>query len=204
MYEVEVKVPADHEAVRERLRAAGAAVGDRVAQEDTYFDAPHREFVETDEALRVRRFAAAAPTFERDGAAVGPLVETILDGDGGEAATSEVTYKGPLVDAASKTREEFETGVGDGDAMREILVRLGFEPAATVRKLREHYSMAGLTVSLDAVEGVGEYVEVETEVETEDEVGPAREEAYAVLRELDLDPTEQVQTSYLGLALEDA
>jgi adenylate cyclase class 2 len=178
MYEVEVKVPADHEAVRDRLAELGADSVNEVTQEDTYYDAPHREFAETDEALRVRR-------------------EDPTEGD----AFAELTYKGPLVEAESKTRREVETVVEDDEAADDILGALGFDPAATVRKERERFALAGYTVTLDAVDGLGEFVEVETEVEGEADVESAREAAYDVLRDLGLDPEEQIRTSYLGLLL---
>jgi len=204
MYEVEVKVPADHDAVRERLAEAGATAEGTVAQADTYFDAPHREFAETDEAFRVRRVATATEAFDQRAGDVPDIVDAILDGDAGTDAEARVTYKGPLVEAESKTREEFETGVEGGAEMREILERLGFEPAAVVRKVRERYRLDDFTVLLDAVEGVGEYVEIETEVESEADVESAREAAYDVLRDLGLDPEDQIRTSYLGLQLENA
>jgi adenylate cyclase class 2 len=178
MYEVEVKVPADHAAVRERLDELDAERVDRVVQEDTYFDAPHREFAETDEALRLRR-------------------ET--DADARETV-AEVTYKGPLVDADSKTREEVETAVADGEALTDLLGNLGFAPAATVRKERERYRLDGYTVTLDVVDDAGAFVEVETHAE---EVDEAREGAFAVLERLGLDPDDQVRTSYLGMVLDD-
>lgn len=55
MYEVEVKVRADHEVVREALERLDAERRDTVVQRDVYYDAPHRDFAETDEALRIRR-----------------------------------------------------------------------------------------------------------------------------------------------------
>ncbi len=206
MYEVEVKVPADHDAVRAALADVGAECVGTVVQADTYFDAPHRDFAETDEALRVRRVATAAEQFERD-AVEGGLTATInavLDGESRDEGESRVTYKGPLLEAESKSREEFETAVGSGAEMREILSRLGFDPAATVRKVRETHHVDDFEVLLDAVEGVGEYVEVETEVETDGEVEAAREDAYVLLRRLGLDPDDQIRTSYLGLKLADA
>lgn len=199
MYEVELKVRADHPVVRERLDALGATHRRTVRQVDAYFDAPHREFGETDEALRLRR--------ESDGA--------------GETAL--LTYKGPLVEAGSKTREEHETAVADGDEARAIAEALGFTVAATVAKDREIYALDGYTVALDAVDGLGEFVEVETAVAADgradgegaadregavmvneaatgdDTVERAREGAAAVLRRLDLDPDEQIRTSYLSL-----
>ncbi|MFC6942315.1 class IV adenylate cyclase [Salinirubellus sp. GCM10025818] len=176
MYEVELKVEAEHGPIRERLSELGAEPRGRVRQVDTYYDAPHRSFAETDEALRVREER------DDDGRWIG------------------VTYKGPLVEAESKTREEHETAVEDGDEMRAVLEGVGFAPAETVEKERERFRYREYTVTLDAVDGLGEFVEVETEAEAVEE---AREGAIAVLRELDLDPDEQVRTSYLGLLLED-
>ena len=177
MYEVELKIRADHDPVRERLAATGADPRGTVEQEDVYYQHPTRDFGETDEALRLRR-------------------ETDDDG-----STTVVTYKGPLVEAASKTREEFETGVDDGATMERLLEELGFEPFETVEKRRERFELEGYTVTLDAVTGLGEYVEVETEAEA---VESAREGAIDLLSELGLDPDDQIRTSYLGLLLESA
>jgi adenylate cyclase class 2 len=185
VYEVELKLRTGHGRVRERLDALGAEPLGRVEQVDTYYDAPHRSFAETDEALRVREERTDGDRANGDG----------TDGD----RTIRITYKGPLVEAASKTREEHETTVGDGAETRAILDGLGFAPAATVRKERERFAYEGYTVTLDTVEGLGEFVEVETEAEA---VEAAREGAVAVLRELGLDPDEQVRTSYLGLLLD--
>ncbi|MFC6825378.1 class IV adenylate cyclase [Halopelagius fulvigenes] len=183
MYEVEVKVRADRDGVRAKLDGGRAERVGRVRQVDTYYDAPHRDFAATDEALRVRR-------------------ETPLDGEDRAETTARVTYKGPLVDDESKTRAEHETEVADGETMDAVLDGLGFEPAATVEKEREFYRMDGYTVTLDAVEGVGEFVEVEREAEDEADVESVREGAYAVARELGLDPDEQIRTSYLGMLLD--
>jgi adenylate cyclase class 2 len=179
MYEVEVKVAADLAAVAARLDELDAELTADVTQVDTYYDAPHREFAETDEALRVRRETEAGDTEAR------------------------ITYKGPLVEAQSKTREEHETVVADGETADAIFERLGFSPAATVEKDRRFYAYDGYTVTLDAVDGVGEFVEVERETD-ESGVEQAREGVYDVLRELGLDPGEQTRTSYLGMLLENA
>jgi adenylate cyclase class 2 len=243
MYEVEVKVAAEHDGVRDRLPEDAAALG-TVEQVDTYFDAPHRDFADTDEALRLRRErrldegADVGDASDADGANVGdpegadagdPDGADAGDSDGAEAGdadgtgsgwTTAIAYKGPLIDAESKTREEFETTVADGEELEAALERLGFEPAAEVRKERDRYAIGELTVSLDVVEGLGEFVEVETEVEragTErgsngrdskdggdrpPSIGEAREAALSLLADLGCDPDEQIRTSYLGLLLE--
>ncbi|AHF99332.1 adenylate cyclase [Halostagnicola larsenii XH-48] len=183
MYEVEVKVPADLERVRERLTELEATALGAVVQTDTYYDAPHRSFAETDEALRIRR---ERPVDEQDSEAV-------------------VTYKGPLVDDESKTREEIETGIEDGEAFNAVLRNLGFEAAATVSKRRERFELEsdeGYTITCDAVDGVGEYVEVETDA-TDEDLESAREGAFEVLDRLDLDAADTVRTSYLGMLLEE-
>jgi len=177
VYEVELKLRVDHESLREALTAAGADRVESRRQVDTYYDAPHRSFAETDEALRIRR-------------------EEESDGDD----VTKLTYKGPLVEAASKTREEHETVVDDDEALQGVLAGLGFEPAATVAKDRTYYSFEEYTVVLDVVDGLGEFVEIEREV-PESEVEAAREDAIDLLEQLGLDPNEQIRTSYLGLLL---
>ena len=82
MYEVEIKVPADHAAVEARLRELGAERAGRRGQRDVYYDAPHREFAETDEALRIRHETDADPATD-------------------SPETTRLTYKGPLLDSAS-------------------------------------------------------------------------------------------------------
>ncbi|WP_256287970.1 class IV adenylate cyclase [Halobellus inordinatus] len=198
MFEVEVKLRASHDAIRPALAEADAVFVERVTQVDTYYDAPHRDFAETDEALRLRR-----ETRESD---VEGELDRRSDDDPARAdqgvATTKLTYKGPLVDADSKTREEHETGVDDGDTAEAIFDGLGFEPAAVVEKHRAFYELDGYTVTLDQVAGLGEFVEVEAEAEASDDVASVREGAFDVLRTLGLDPTDQIRTSYLGMLLE--
>ena len=45
--------------------------------------------------------------------------------------------------------------------MAELLERLGFKHALSVRKLREYFEGEGVVVSIDRVEGLGCFVEVE-------------------------------------------
>ncbi len=193
MYEVEIKVPADHDAVRARLESVDARPGETRRQRDVYYDAPHREFAETDEALRIRSETVYKET---DGE-----TEQRVEQSASGAESTRITYKGPLLDEGSKTRAEHETGVDDADEAAGILDGLGFEPAATVEKRREYWSFDGFTVSLDTVDGLGEFVEIEREVETEDAIDTTRDAAVDALERLGLDAADQVRTSYLGLLL---
>ena len=184
MYEVELKVRAAHEPVREALAAREATRLGTVRQADTYYDAPHRSFADTDEALRLRHETREGDTAGNDG------------------EVTRLTYKGPLVEAASKTREEAETAVADPDATDAILDALGFVPAARVTKHRERFALGAYTIALDAVEDLGTFVEVERTVDTDDGIGAARDGAHELLYDLGLDPDEQIRTSYLGLLLD--
>lgn len=190
MYEVELKVPASHEPVRDRLESMELSREGYVEQTDTYYDAPHREFAESDEALRIRRVRRLDGKRETDSSTAGR----------GDARVT-LTYKGPLVDDASKTRAERETDVADGDELAGILSGLGFDPTATVEKRREYFTVDGYTVVLDDVSGLGEFVEVEREA-AEVDVDSVREGAIAVLETIGLDPDDAIRRSYLELLLE--
>jgi adenylate cyclase class 2 len=183
MYEVELKFRAEHEALRDRLAELDATDVGTVVQKDTYFDAPDRDFASTDEALRIRHETGE-----------------------GRGETVFLTYKGPLVDEQSKTRTEAETAVDDESAMRSILTGLGYDAAATVSKERDQYVIDECLVTLDAVKGLGEFVEIErhqeADIDSEADIDAAREAILEVVEALGFDPAEQVRTSYLGLLLQ--
>lgn len=190
MYEVELKLRADHEQVRERLGELDSTHVGAVSQVDTYYDAPDREFAATDEALRIRRET-------RRPQSRGGSDDTARD------TRVLLTYKGPLVDAESKSRAEAETQVTDGEELRRILDGLGYEPAATVHKERDRYSVGDCRVTLDRVEGLGEFVEVEyRDPVDEATIDHARRTATDLLESLELDAGDAIRTSYLGLLID--
>lgn len=171
MIEVEVKVRAPLDGVADRLESLGAEPVAEKTQVDTYFAAPHRDFAQTDEALRVRR----------------------------ENGDAYVTYKGPKHDEETKTREEHETEVGDAETARAVFESLGFEEFGRVEKERRVYDLGGTTVTLDDVEGLGEYVEVERERPPEDDATAAREAVFDTLERLGLGDEDTITDSYLEL-----
>lgn len=171
MIEVEVKVRTSLDGVEERLRGLGAEPVAEKTQVDTYFSAPHRDFAETDEALRVRS----------------------EDGD------AYVTYKGPKRDTETKTREEHETAVGEIETASAVFESLGFKEFGTVEKHRRVYVLDDVTVTLDDVEGLGEFVEVEVENSGDEDADAARAEVFDTLERLGLDPADSITDSYLEL-----
>jgi len=172
MVEVEVKARGELGRVREALLELGAEAQGAGEEWDLYFNAPDRDFSKTDEALRIR---------VRGGRGV-------------------LTYKGPKLDRRSKSRREVEVEVGDWEAMRELLGRLGYREVTWVRKVRERYRLGAFTVSLDKVEGLGEFVEVEAKAEGP--YGDLLDEAFRLLERLGLAPEEAIRTSYLEMLLQ--
>ena len=135
MLEIEIKTRADDIGRVERtLLEKGATPLEELDQTDEYFNHPCRDFAATDEALRLR-----------------------MDSKG------RITYKGPKIDHFTKTREEIELAVDDLDKMATILDRLGFHRVAKVSKRRREFLLDGVTVSLDSVEGLGDFVELEVQ-----------------------------------------
>jgi adenylate cyclase class 2 len=173
MIEVEIKVKADHSKVHFILQKLGATKVGIEAQTDTYFAAPHRDFAKTDEALRIRSL---------NGQAV-------------------LTYKGPKLDAVSKTREELETPVEEA-TITGILHALGFSEAGTVRKRREVFEAGEITVCLDAVEGLGEFLEVEIVAENEKDLETSRHKLFEFLKEFSFGEKDSIRASYLEMVLE--
>ena len=152
MYEVEQKFRvADPVALEAALIGLAARFRDPVEQVDRYFAHPCRDFVKTDEALRLRRV-------------------------GDEVA---VTWKGPRIDSAAKTRRELELalaavpplpggprgGQATLDRWTDLLEALGFRRVRDVAKRRRAarvpWQGTEVEVALDRVEGVGEFVELE-------------------------------------------
>ena len=171
MIEVEVKAPVrDPRRIVRALMDLGAKKRGKLVQKDTYYSHPARRLELTDEALRIR---------VSEGRAV-------------------LAYKGPRLDGRSKSREEIEVGIGSAGAAHRVLLRLGFRPVGTVRKRRELYTLRGLRVCLDRVEGLGVFLEVEKRVERK-RYPAALETVLALLRKLGLEETER--RSYLELIL---
>ncbi len=169
--ELKVRVPALGP-LQAALLAKGARPGGRLHEHDIYYNAPHRDFSATDEALRVRYASGRAV----------------------------VTYKGAKIkDLGLKAREELNTAVESGEVTEQILLRLGFVKTAEVDKWRETYKLDNATVSLDEVDGLGTFAEIEVIAEGDD-----RDGALATIGRIKKDlgiSGEPILASYLELLL---
>jgi adenylate cyclase class 2 len=72
-----------------------------------------------------------------------------------------ITYKGPKISDVTKARVEQETSVGNFDTMKNILLSLGFVESGVVIKLRKIFSAGDTEISIDMVDGLGLFVEIE-------------------------------------------
>lgn len=180
-FEVEVKYrSADHERLRSLLLEGGAGEDPPIVQEDVYLSHPARDFAQTQEAFRLRR-----------------------NGD-----DNRMTYKGPRFPGPTKTREEIELAVAPGDDTFRDLARLfenlGFRPVAAVRKRRMTFHVDRpphrIEVTLDRVNGLGDFAEIEAIAAGEAELPSAQAAVLALAAELGLDQVEP--RSYLRMVLE--
>lgn len=175
-YEVEVKLACTHDRVRPHLLATGFEDFERVRQVDRYFAAPYRSFELTDEALRVRH--------ERD-----------LEG---EREATYLTYKGPRRGRFGQARLETTVEVADPERMTELLTWLDFIEVGTVDKVREGFERDAALATLDTVDGLGEYLEVELSA-TATGIDTSESALEAILQELSLGDREPVHRTYLEL-----
>jgi adenylate cyclase class 2 len=148
---------------------------------DFYFRHPCRDFRVTDEAFRLRQIDSRA----------------------------YVTYKGPRQAAKVKTRPEIELGLvaDELEAWKEMLERLGFVGLPVVRKRRQIFrpaltdaTHAGFTVTLDEVEQLGRFAEIELIVEQQQRLEQARTRVERLSAKLGLE--HEQPRSYLSQLLE--
>lgn len=180
LYEVEMKFPLEDPAPLEAaVKRLGGVFSDPVEESDRYYRHPSRDFIATDEALRLRR-------------------------KGGEL---RLTYKGPRIDLATKTRAEIDLPLffENRDDWVELLEKLGFEPAGAVLKYRRSARLKYLghpfEIVLDEIPELSpnsHFLEIETLAE-ESEIGPARNDLLGLAVKLSLDPAATIRTSYLRL-----
>lgn len=196
MIEIEMKFPID-DVKSLRLKLTGLqAVAEPIEQHvDTYYRHPCRDFAVTGEALRIRRINGRPSVTYK-----GPKESSGAD-DGDPD-------RGSVEGEPRKIRRELEwplaPGDRDGDKMAALLIHLGFSTVAEVPKRREPFEVLyggrRVTVTIDNVEGLGTFAEVECMAETEAEREVASRMVGDVAARLGLKNAEP--RSYLRMKLE--
>jgi adenylate cyclase class 2 len=171
MIEVEVKARINSfKEMEERLENLGAAKTKTEFQEDIYFASPIVDFAETDEALRVR---------------------TTNNG-------IFITYKGPKLNDKAKTRKEVEMTIENSEKATDIFTEIGFREVRTVRKNRQYYTYENFEISLDDVEGLNPYMEIEIALDDSEDYSQAQDEIFKLFEKLGITDGFE-RTSYMEL-----
>ncbi|MEX2684972.1 MAG: class IV adenylate cyclase [Candidatus Sigynarchaeota archaeon] len=179
--EIKAKIPSV-EQLAERITKAGAIFECDLVHEDYYFDKPAKlgSFARTDEALRLR------------------VSRNVTEGK----VEAFLTYKGPKVDATTKTREEIDVGVADAGKVRRLLTMIGFKEVIVIKKVRKHYLHGEIGIMLDRVEGLPDpYMEVEIVVDDEATLDARREQLFRYLAGFGIGRDMSERRSYLELVL---
>ncbi|MDR1818912.1 MAG: class IV adenylate cyclase [Methanobrevibacter sp.] len=175
LIEVEVKSKVkEFESIKKRLKELKIDKISEEIQEDIYLERYDIEFAKNDKAFRIRKI-------------------TKKNGN-----STVITYKGPKIDEISKTREEIEIAVEDGDKILKIFERLGFYKGGFVKKTREIYKFDEFIISLDDVEGLDPYIEIEVDLEDDLNYQESIAQIYEIFNKLNISSGFE-RTSYLEL-----
>lgn len=171
MIEVEVKAKiTSFNEIEKRLEGIGAVKSRKEFQEDIYFASPIVDFAKTDEALRIR-------TTDND---------------------IFITYKGPKLNSEAKTRKEVEMSIESASKAKDIFKEIGFKEVRTVRKNRQYYTYENFEISLDDVEGLPPYMEIEIALDNGQEYDEAQSEIFRLFEKLGITDGFE-RTSYMEL-----
>lgn len=174
--ELESKIAVgSHDAVREKLRAAGAVPEGRVHETNRLFDNAERALYRAGCGLRVRTAAASDALWRRAA--------------GGEER-STFTFKGRQQTSEFKRREEIELAIENPEGMTALLAGLGYAPWLVFEKRRETWTLGACKIELDEVPRLGRFVEVE---------GPDEAAIRSTVAALGLAGEANISQSYPGL-----
>ncbi|WUI02817.1 class IV adenylate cyclase [Spirillospora sp. NBC_00431] len=178
--EIEQKYQVDDpDALRAVLTDLGGKPGPVVRQVDTYYNAPHRDFLDTPvitEWLRIRH--------SDDGASLN-LKEWHLGEDG------KATHC-----------DEYETGVTDAEAVRRTLRALDYAEMITVDKTREEWTLPNgrIVIAFDTLAGLGTFMEFEFKADA-DSVPAAIDELTAFISHLGVPLGDRIHRGYPHMLL---
>ncbi|MCH8908051.1 MAG: class IV adenylate cyclase [Candidatus Heimdallarchaeota archaeon] len=164
-----MKFPCEISKIKANLQFLGAKYLRTEEATDYYFQHPNRNFSKTDEALRMRK----------------------------TENYTELTYKGPKLTTKSKSRLELTAQLMD-DKIIDILKELGFNQTGLVGKKREMWELDDVTISLDEVENLGEFVELEIILDSKDEIAQIELKLCKMSKRIGIKQA-QIRTSYLQL-----
>lgn len=179
MIECEVKLKIENkELVKSKLISLGFAECDSLTETDTYFDNSSSDIRTNDRALRIRATVnhTAGNTY------------------------CQINFKDKKLDDKSMSRHEYENEISDANSMTKILNCLGFFPVTPiVKKERIFLRSSLLNACIDTVDGLGDFIELEAIVATEEEKEEALDVISGILDSIGYSMSDTTRTSYLSM-----
>jgi adenylate cyclase, class 2 len=180
MLEVELKVFCGTaiNSVRATIADLGWSIAHRRQEEDIYYSSRHKDFIATEECLRIRKSEERA----------------------------ELTWKPPTSDQMRQSQQYWKQEVDldvsqQVETIRQLLACLEFYEYVVVTKSRTIYRATRETiVCLDEIENLGWFVEIETKSQSASDATRAN---LLVLSQLGLDNAARVNVPYRDLVKED-
>lgn len=126
---------------------------------------------------------------EVDGALT-PILRVRVDKDG----RALLTLKQDRSDQLDSV--ELEVDISSPSEMEQILNRMGFHSVVRVVKARRKASAYGLSINLDVVDHLGQFVECEKMLGPEDDVDACRREMWGVLANWGISEAQAVHQGY--------
>jgi predicted adenylyl cyclase CyaB len=171
--EIEAKVKIENlEAAAEKLRQLGAEFLQTVHEEDLYFNSADGSLLKSDCGLRLRKRESQTSNLK---------------------SQIYLTLKGPRGKSAFKSRTETQVIVDNFDAMKTLLLGLGYKEYFTVEKIRHIWRMNNCEICLDDVLHLGTFIEVE---------GPDETTIAATLDKLGIDKNAHISKGYARMTAE--
>ncbi|ATL71762.1 class IV adenylate cyclase [Nocardia terpenica] len=166
----------DADAVRKKLTER--AVTEVVSYHDVYFDDPGESLTATGRELRLR---------------------TIHSDDG--STRHLLTFKDPAVESGSGSKPEYETDVEQRDMMEQIITRLGYQRLISFTKKCENHrftaagrDMLATIVTIPEIDGT--FLELETHIDTTDDLDNALADLRIVLAAVGVSPDQLTTELY--------
>ena len=179
--EVELKVrisPSRAKIIRKRLAFMGAKGKGGVAESDTYFTAPHRDFIKSRECLRIRE----------------------------KNNFLELTYKGRTTGTMARKKQFWKKEINIPIRCRrklaeDFLLNLNFRKVADVIKKREIFLLGNTVIALDNIRNLGWFIEIESSASGREDRKKALRGNLDILKKLGLEDKDIINEPYRDLVI---
>jgi adenylate cyclase class 2 len=172
MREIEIKLRIkDFKGLEEKLRERGCILSSPIRQEDIIY-------------------SKAGSTSEWEVSKEGQIVMRI------RRANDHAEFNLKEQRSNEMDNLEYETAVDNPNAIHQILARLGFEPQVEVKKVRRKGKLGEYEICLDAVDELGNFVELEKLTSEDADPNEVREELFKTLEDLGLSRKDEETRGY--------